>query len=56
MDCYRLPQNIRPELGAVNLLSGGSGKLSGRRGIRIEERSVKAVGGIVGRSFRCHVR
>jgi hypothetical protein len=20
MDCYRLPQNIRPELGAVNLL------------------------------------
>ena len=24
MDCYRLPQNIRPELGAVNLLSGGS--------------------------------
>jgi integrase len=29
---------------------------SGRRGVRNGERSVEAVGGIVGRSFRCHVR
>jgi hypothetical protein len=34
----------------------GSGKVSRRRGIRIGERSVEAVGAIVGRSFRCHVR
>jgi len=34
----------------------GTGKVSLCRGIRIGERSVDAVGGIVGRSFRCHVR
>jgi hypothetical protein len=34
----------------------GSGKVSRCRGIRIGERSVEAVGEIVGRSFRCHVR
>ena len=33
----------------------GSGKVSRCRGIRIWERSVKAVDGIWGRSFRCHV-
>lgn len=34
----------------------GSGEVSRCRGIRIRERSVETVGGIVGRSFRCHVR
>lgn len=34
----------------------GSREVFRCRGIRIWERSVKAVGGIVGRSFRCHVR
>jgi hypothetical protein len=34
----------------------GSGKVSGRRWIRIGKRSAEAVGGVAERSFRCHVR